>query len=808
MKKTLLILATALAPLFAQDISWYNANSNTLEISTGEQLKGLAQLVNNNEDLFIGKTIKLANNIVLTGNFTPIGNGSRNFQGTFDGQGYTISGLSVGSISNISVISYAGLFGYVGAYGQIKNINVIGGEIIGRTAGGLVGYYASEKPIENSSVRANVITIGNYSGGLVGYASAALTIANSYTNGKVSAIAICVDLALGLCPARTYSGGLVGYANEALTITDSYASGGVSAEPNTFNGIRYYPASHLSGGLVGYANGITNISNSHVRGNISSVVSYNGSVLSSGTGSGGLVGNGSATLTITDSYLEGDVSGSTSGGLVGNGSTINIANSYANGDISCSSYCGGLVANGGIINIANSYANGDVSGSTSGGLVGGASAALTISDSYATGDVSATTSCSGGLVGSLSLSASLSPKSISNSYANGNISATGTEAYSGGLIGCTSGNSLTITESYASGNVFGARSGGLVGNSSSALTITDSYASGNISAELISDYSGGLVGYGHADITNSYASGSTRGGIFGRYSSGTMTSVYYNSNEASRAAGTGSPTGILGLPSTNLKNQLSFAGWNFNEIWGISSTINNSYPYLRRVPIRIEKSSSSSVSSSSSSSLPSSSSTTQISSSSSSSIFYSSSSTILSSSSSGNYEGNINGECKDGSGRQYYCQWEEGCHAIDNIYSNIGVPCPDLVSLCQNYGTLFINVNPSALHEGNEWGKGISCSNVGGTQVSTPNSSSSSAGGGAVLNSFSRIATGNLTAKAIDKTIMLENMPQGAKVQIYNLRGERIYSTNLENPKILKIGVQTGVYIVKVNSQTLRMVVK
>ncbi|MCL2206497.1 MAG: hypothetical protein FWB90_00190 [Fibromonadales bacterium] len=139
----------------------------------------------------------------------------------------------------------------------------------------------------------------------------------------------------------------------------------------------------------------------------------------------------------------------------------------------------------------------------------------------------------------------------------------------------------------------------------------------------------------------------------------------------------------------------------------------------------VSSSSSSNIPSSSSSSLTSSSSTTwiyssatQISSSSSSSLFYSSSSTILSSSSSGNYEGNIDGECKDGSGNQYYCQWPLGCHAIDNIYTNKGVPCPDLVSLCQNEGELFINVHPSALHEGNGWGEGISCSNVGGTQVS------------------------------------------------------------------------------------------
>ena len=134
----------------------------------------------------------------------------------------------------------------------------------------------------------------------------------------------------------------------------------------------------------------------------------------------------------------------------------------------------------------------------------------------------------------------------------------------------------------------------------------------------------------------------------------------------------------------------------------------------------VSSSSSSNIPSSSSSSLTSSSSATwiyssatQISSSSSSFLFYSSGS-----SSSGIYVVDNNGYCKDRTGNQYYCQWPEGCHAIDNVNFNIGVPCPNLVSNCQDGGTLFINVDPSALNYDNQWGKNIICSNVGGTQVS------------------------------------------------------------------------------------------
>jgi len=40
------------------------------------------------------------------------------------------------------------------------------------------------------------------------------------------------------------------------------------------------------------------------------------------------------------------------------------------------------------------------------------------------------------------------------------------------------------------------------------------------------------------------------------------------------------------------------------------------------------------------------------------------------------------------------------------------------------------------------------------------------------------------------------------------LQGKRIYSTHSENSEILRIGVQTGMYIVKVGTQTMRVAVR
>jgi endoglucanase len=53
--------------------------------------------------------------------------------------------------------------------------------------------------------------------------------------------------------------------------------------------------------------------------------------------------------------------------------------------------------------------------------------------------------------------------------------------------------------------------------------------------------------------------------------------------------------------------------------------------------------------------------------------------------------------------------------------------------------------------------------------------------------------------QSMSNAIVLENLPKNTKVEVYNLQGKQIYSAYPENPKILRIGVQTkGIYIVKV----------
>ena len=114
-----------------------SANGNTYEVYNAEGLKNIAELVNG------GKTdidITLTSNIDLTGEWTPIGTASNNaYTGTFDGGNHTITGLTVTTSDQ-----YAGLFGYIGENGTVKNVVLEGVQITSDNSSGSVGGVAGD----------------------------------------------------------------------------------------------------------------------------------------------------------------------------------------------------------------------------------------------------------------------------------------------------------------------------------------------------------------------------------------------------------------------------------------------------------------------------------------------------------------------------------------------------------------------------------------------------------------------------------------------------------------------------------------
>ena len=111
------------------------AVEGVITITTAEQLAALAVSVNDGNN-YSGVTIKLGADIDLSGhNWTPIGTTSSNsFSGTFDGDGKTISNLTVNLPNNYNV----GLFGH--SKGTIQNVTLTNATVQGKNfVGGLVG---------------------------------------------------------------------------------------------------------------------------------------------------------------------------------------------------------------------------------------------------------------------------------------------------------------------------------------------------------------------------------------------------------------------------------------------------------------------------------------------------------------------------------------------------------------------------------------------------------------------------------------------------------------------------------------------
>lgn len=231
------------------------------------------------------------------------------------------------------------------------------------------------------------------------------------------------------------------------------------------------------------------------------------------------------------------------GGLVGwNFHYSAISNCYATGSVSGYYYVGGLVGcNFHYSAISNCYVTGSVSGTNFiGGLVGRNFYHNTISNCYATGGVSGHNSV-GGLVGS-------NHCSISNCYATGSVSGTN---YVGGLVG-RNYDSNTISNCYATGSVSGiVWVGGLVGCNQNSNAISNCYATGSVSG---TSWVGGLVGY------NYYAN------------------AVSNSFWDTQTSGQSSSDGGTGKTTAEMKQQTTFVGWDFTNIWRIKE--GETYPYL------------------------------------------------------------------------------------------------------------------------------------------------------------------------------------------------------------------------------------
>jgi len=138
-----------------------------------------------------------------------IGSGSPFFTGTYDGDGFTISDLTISE----STTNNLGLFGTVGSAGTIRNLGFSGSVAGDSQIGGLVG--ENQGTIENSFVSGagSITSTFIYAGGLVGYSNGG-TVTDSYARIAVST-------------TNGWASGLVGLSSGG-TVTNSFATGRIT----------------------------------------------------------------------------------------------------------------------------------------------------------------------------------------------------------------------------------------------------------------------------------------------------------------------------------------------------------------------------------------------------------------------------------------------------------------------------------------------------------------------------------------------------------------------------------------------------
>ena len=322
------------------DITWYDESATDLYISTPAELAGFAALVNGAakdeageaiQDSFEGKTVHLLSSISLGNNqWTPIGNSTNAFSGSFDGGGCRIEGLSINPAEvTMSDRGRLGLFGHVS--GATLHDVVVAGKIAGLCnttyvcdAAGLAAYVASDgvtitrcgSEVDISLESSAIMHVG----GLTGWSMGSTALESSYNKGTIT---------VSSSKYGFFTGGLTGFVSGGIfTIKGCYNTGTVDARSSISVSMA------AAGGFVGSINsgaGAFTISDSYETGAVTGI-----NLLDPSTNVGALIGSRSSSNTsdlILNTYVKNGVADKTVGaGMTGTNATQTIEESAFNTD--------------------------------------------------------------------------------------------------------------------------------------------------------------------------------------------------------------------------------------------------------------------------------------------------------------------------------------------------------------------------------------------------------------------------------------------------------------------------------------------
>ena len=278
------------------------------QIANGAELAYLASSVNSGES-YEEKNFVLTANIDLNGlPWTPIANsfsdallgGSdyRVFAGNFDGNGYTISNVSIGSEA---APLEADVFGFFGATeGKISNLNL------------------DTVSIHGIAKVASIGAVVGFAGGLVGSSG------GSIENCHVTGLTMDMSAPSNVYAAAYWVGGLVGALDGTQLINECSVSGGITEKAGKGS----------IGGLIGELGKAAKITYSRSNVTVNVKADSRG-----GADVGGFIGKGNgktdAETVIRNCYATGNVTGGAyTGGFAGGLWGLNIKNCYASGNVS------------------------------------------------------------------------------------------------------------------------------------------------------------------------------------------------------------------------------------------------------------------------------------------------------------------------------------------------------------------------------------------------------------------------------------------------------------------------------------------
>lgn len=502
-------------------------------VDGADQLQGIQDFVNKDSDAaYYNYALKSDIDASVLKNYKAIG-GNTGYQGTFDGRGHAIIGLTAGG----SEAANTGVFSAVEEQGVVKNLSVLAGNFTGKdNVGSIAG--VNKGTISDINTYGNTITSDGQAGGLVGTNEKTIRDSTSVSNVIANS-------------QQAMAGGIAGINKTGAVIDNSESNSAVAGSMATSSGL---------GGVAGVNKGtlskvdslgVTNggDSGSSAVGGIAGINTgsienaYNESFVTGGEKTGGLVGINEKSGSLVNAANAGRVEGKGAaqdaaqeiGGLVGDndGSILNGRNG---GNVTGTTYVGGIVGTNreastltDIINdtsilIKGSTYVGGIAGQNAGHIVD-TEVSRTLSDGVVEG-----VEYVGGIAGkntgyienphnniSLRINKDALKDGKTAQYFGGvagineqegtignatnlaDVTAEGA-TYVGGIVGYNKGTLLNLSGNR--GNVIGANYvGGVAGINEHSLSDVDASNTGSVQA--LQGGAGGIFAVNHGDVTNS-----------------------------------------------------------------------------------------------------------------------------------------------------------------------------------------------------------------------------------------------------------------------------------------------------------------